>query len=57
MTYIGCMWGYEMDARVSEYTNHEVGAEDHCVRCRDLLFTVVNDTESFQVIGDDLDLL
>ena len=51
MTYIGCMWGYEMDARISEYTSHEVGAEDHCVRCRDLIFTVVNDTESFQVIG------
>ena len=51
MTYIGCMWGYEMDARVSEYTSHEVDAEDHCVRCRDLIFTVVNGSESFQVIG------
>ena len=29
---MGCMWGYEMDARVSEYTSHEVDAEDHCVR-------------------------
>ena len=45
------MWGYEMDARVSEYTSHEAGAEDHWVQCRDLIFTVVNDSESFQVIG------
>lgn len=51
MSYIGCMWGYEMDARISEYSSHEVGAEDHCVWCRDLIFTVANDTESFQVIG------
>lgn len=43
--------GYEMDARVSKYTSHEVDAEDHCVRCRDLIFTVVNESESFQVIG------
>ena len=51
MTYIGCMWGYEMDARVSEYTSHEADAEDHCVRCRDLIFTVIDNSESYQVIG------
>ena len=51
MTYIGCMWGYEMDARVSEYTSDEVDAEDHCVRCRDLIFTVVNGSEDYQVFG------
>ena len=51
MTYVGCMWGYEMDARVSEYTSHEVDAEDHCVRCRDLIFSVVNGSEDFQAVG------
>ena len=51
ITYVGCIWGYEMDTRLSEYTSHEVDAEDHCVRCRDLIFTVVNGEESFQVIG------
>ena len=51
MTYVGCMWGYEMDARISEYTSHEVDAEDHCVRCRDLIFCVVNGSEDTQVIG------
>ena len=51
MTYIGCMWGYEMDARVSEYTSDEEDAEDHCVRCRDLIFTVVNGSEDCQVFG------
>ena len=25
MTSIGCMWGYDIDARISEYTAHEVG--------------------------------
>ena len=51
MTYVGCMWGYEMDARVGEYTSHEVDAEDHCVRCRDLIFSVVDGSENFQVLG------
>ena len=51
MTYVGCTWGYEMDARVSEYTSHEVDAEDHCVRCRDLIFSVVSGSEDFQVVG------
>ena len=51
MTYVGCMWGYEMDARVSEYTSHEVDAEDHCVRCRDLIFTVAGELENFRVVG------
>ena len=40
-----------MDARISEYTSHEVDAEDHCVRCRDSIFCVVNGSEDTQVIG------
>ena len=51
MTYIGCMWGYDMDARISEYTAHEVGAEDHCVRCSDLVFGVREAEESHRVGG------
>ena len=51
MTYIGCMWGYDMDARISECTAHEVGAEDHCIRCSDLKFGVEGATESHQVGG------
>ena len=39
-----------MDARVGEYTSHEVDAEDHCVRCRDLIFSVVDGSENFQVL-------
>ena len=51
MTYIGCMWGYDMDARISEYTAHEAGAEDHCVRCRDLVLGVRGPTDSYQIEG------
>ena len=51
MTYIGCMWGYDMDARISEYTAHEAGAEDHCVRCRDLVLGVRGPTGSYQIEG------
>ena len=32
MTYIWCMWGMEIMARCSEYTLHEPGRSDHCIR-------------------------
>lgn len=54
MTYLGCMWGFEMGARVSEYTRPEPGAVDHCVRVNDLTFTVVIDGEAKNVIGSEL---
>jgi hypothetical protein len=38
VVYVACMWAYDMDARVSEYTAPEVGGEDHCVRAGDLEF-------------------
>ena len=41
MTYIGCMWAFEMGARVSEYTTPEPGGVDHCVRVDDLAFVAV----------------
>ncbi len=34
MTYVGLMWGFEMVARVSQYTSAETSAEDHCIRLR-----------------------
>ena len=37
MTNLGCMWGYDLDARVSEYTAPEIGLEGHCVRAGDLV--------------------
>ena len=51
MTYIGCMWGYDMDARIFEYTAHEVGNEDRCVRCSDLVFGIRGAMDSYQVGG------
>ena len=41
MTYIGCMWAFEMGARVSEYTTPEPGGVDHCIRVDDLTFIAV----------------
>ena len=40
MAYLGCMWGFELGARVSEYTRSEPGDVDHCVRTDDLSFVV-----------------
>lgn len=40
MAYIGCMWGYDQSARVSEYTGAENGASDHCIRLDDLTFVL-----------------
>ena len=38
MAYLGCVWGFDQSARVSEYTVPEPRAEDHCVRLDDLTF-------------------
>ena len=40
--YIGCMWAFEMGARVSEYTTAEPGGVDHCIRVDDLIFVAVS---------------
>jgi hypothetical protein len=32
MAYLGCMWGFELGAWVSEYTQAEPGATNDCVR-------------------------
>lgn len=54
MAYLGCMWGFELGARVSEYTQPEPGATDHCVRMDDLTFMVVILGESVNVTGSTL---
>ena len=38
MVYLGCRWGFDQDARVSEYKAPAPGQQDHCVRLTALLF-------------------
>ena len=54
MTYIGCMWAFEMGARVSEYTTPEPGGVDHCVRVDDLTFVAVFPSGSRTLRGSEL---
>ena len=54
MRYLGCMWGFEMGARVSEYTKPEPGGTDHCVRTDDLTFTVEAGELTTNVAGSRL---
>lgn len=54
MRYMGCMWGFEMGARVSEYTRAEPGGSDHCVRLDDLTFIVETEGATRSVLGSDL---
>lgn len=44
MVYLGCMWGFDQDARISEYTPPGLGQQDHCVRLRDLEFEYEDET-------------
>ena len=54
MTYIGCMWAFEMGARVSEYTTPEPGGTDHCIRVDDLIFIVVSPSGTRSIYGSQL---
>ena len=54
MTYIGCMWAFEMGARVSEYTTPEPGGVDHCVRLDDLIFVAVFPSGTRSLYGSEL---
>lgn len=54
MTYVGCMWAFEFSARVSEYTQPEPGAQDHCVRTDDLTFTINTPEGIVSVVGSSL---
>lgn len=51
MRYLGCMWGFEMGARVSEYTRAEPGGSDHCIRLDDLTFIVEGPTVTQTLSG------
>ena len=44
MRYLGCLYGYDMSARVSEYTANEVGGQDHCLRAGDITFEMKDGT-------------
>jgi hypothetical protein len=44
MAYVGCAWGFDQAARISEYTCPEPGGEDHCIRLDDLTFVLANGT-------------
>ena len=52
--YVGCMWAFEFSARLSEYTQHEPGAEDHCVRTDDFSFTVETNHKTIPAVGSAL---
>ena len=54
MRYLGCMWGFEMGARVSEYMKPEPGGTDHCVRTDDLTFTIESGGLVANVAGSGL---
>ena len=56
MTYLGCMWGHDLDARVSEYTAPEKGHEDHCVRAGDLVFCALDEEEEVKIRGGTFSL-
>lgn len=51
MAYIGCAWGYDQSARVSEYTKAEGAAQDHCARVDDLTFILMTGD---RVVGSSL---
>jgi hypothetical protein len=52
--YLGCMWGFEMGARVSEYTRAEPGGSDHCIRVDDLTFRIETPTVIRTLSGGSL---
>lgn len=54
MKYLGCMLGFEMGARVSEYTRAEPRGSDHCVRVDYLTFIVQTPGGKLTVAGSCL---
>jgi hypothetical protein len=51
MKYLGCMWGFELRARVGQYTRAEPGESNHCVRIDDLTFIVEISTVTQTVLA------
>ena len=54
MSYLGCMWGFDQSARVSEYTVPEPRAQDHCIRVDDLSFYVRTPNGIMPCVGSAL---
>ena len=54
MRYLGCRWGFDMGARVFEYTKPEPGGTDNCVRTDDLTFTIESEGLVADVVGSGL---
>ena len=57
MAYLGCIWGFDQSARISEYTRPEPGAVDHCARVDDLTFYMSNPSLINGVVGSELSKL
>ena len=53
MVYLACMWGYDLSARISEFTKPEKGAPDHCVRVHDLSFLIDRGDGPERILGGD----
>ena len=51
MSYPGCVWGFDLNARVSEYTAPEGSQEDHSVQFSDLIFDIDTEGRVIQVPG------
>ena len=56
MTYLGCMWRYDRDARVSEYTAPAKGHENQCIRAGDLVFCTLDEEEEVKIRGGTVSL-
>lgn len=54
MAYLGCVWGFDQSARISEYTVPEGIATDHCVRVDDLTFYVQTPEGIIGMTGSDM---
>ena len=54
MVYLGCMLGFELAARIGEYTKKENGGTDHCYRTDDFTFAVGTASGSYNVAGSGL---
>jgi hypothetical protein len=48
--YLGL--GFEMSARVSDYTGAEPGGSNHCIRLNDLTFTIETQLDTQTLSGD-----
>ena len=54
MTYLGCVWGFDQSARISEYTAPERGSVDHCIRVDDLTFYIQTPNRVVHSLGSSL---